>query len=224
MARKKLPENERYKGFVPAEEPAERPWEHELEAAGRLGMAHTPVGTAKKMTDATKKLAIKHITANGWNRGMVATVLGVSGHTLDRALDTDPEFRENIDLARAAFLAKLENECVRRAYEGVEEERIGPGGVVYHIRKFSDDLLKFLMRANAPEKYSERVQVTKTVEVRHQIGFDQLPPLARLKILEALDLAAPPEEILDVEVKLLPDSPGCPQNGPEACQPPTDVP
>lgn len=53
----------------------------------------------------------------------------------------------------------LEDEARRRAVEGVDEPVFYQGDVVGYTKKYSDDLLKMLLRANRREKYSiERKQ------------------------------------------------------------------
>lgn len=47
----------------------------------------------------------------------------------------------------------LEDEARRRAVEGVEEPVFYQGDVVGHVKKYSDDLLKLLLKANRREKY-----------------------------------------------------------------------
>lgn len=53
----------------------------------------------------------------------------------------------------------LEAEARRRAATGVEEPVFHQGAVVGTVTKYSDTLLIFLLKARAPEKYRERVQM-----------------------------------------------------------------
>jgi len=52
----------------------------------------------------------------------------------------------------------LEKEARRRAYDGVEEPVFYQGEVCGHIRKFSDNLLMFTLKARKPE-YRDRITV-----------------------------------------------------------------
>jgi hypothetical protein len=49
---------------------------------------------------------------------------------------------------------------LRRARDGIEEPRFYEGAVCGHVRKYSDALLIFLLKARRPEKYSDKVTTT----------------------------------------------------------------
>jgi hypothetical protein len=53
----------------------------------------------------------------------------------------------------------LEDEALRRAVEGVEEPVYQGGKQVGVIRKYSDALLMFLLKAARPEKYRENYSI-----------------------------------------------------------------
>jgi hypothetical protein len=53
----------------------------------------------------------------------------------------------------------LESEARRRAVDGVDEPVFHKGRICGTVRKYSDALLMFLLRGNAPEKYKEGVTV-----------------------------------------------------------------
>lgn len=99
---------------------------------------------------------------------------------VDRALPyrwakEDAEFRAAFELAKEQAAQLLEDEAVRRAYEGVEEPLVYQGQFSYRqklnpktgkledygrplaIRKYSDGLLQFLLKGFRPEKYRDRV-------------------------------------------------------------------
>ena len=67
----------------------------------------------------------------------------------------DAEFSQAWDEAVEAGTEALEQEARRRALQGVEEERVGPGGVKYRTRKYSDVLLIFLLKARRPTVYRD---------------------------------------------------------------------
>lgn len=52
----------------------------------------------------------------------------------------------------------LEKECRRRAYQGVEEPVFYQGEICGHIRKFSDTLLMFTIKARKPE-YRDKITI-----------------------------------------------------------------
>ena len=84
--------------------------------------------------------------------------VGRSSHY--RWLEEDSAYREAFDQAKLQAADVLEAEAFRRAVEGVEEQvgwyRGVAGGTV---RRYSDVLLIFLLKALRPEKYRERVDV-----------------------------------------------------------------
>ena len=104
--------------------------------------------------------------------------MGRSSHY--RWREKDSEYREAFDQAKEDATDVLEAEAHRRAVEGVEES-VGwykgvPGGTV---RRYSDVLLIFLLKALRPEKYRERVDLRGSLA---HIDLTQLPDhlLARI--------------------------------------------
>ena len=95
-----------------------------------------------------------------------------------RWLEEDPEYAEEFRKAQDEAAQMLEDEAVRRAHDGVEEPVIYQGELCYEredvidpdtgevigskrenplvIRKFSDTLLQFLLKAFRPAKYKDR--------------------------------------------------------------------
>ena len=92
--------------------------------------------------------------------------------------DEDPEYRKAVDLAKEDAADLLEEEARRRAVEGVEEP-VGwyKGQAGGTVPKYSNDLLKFLLRGLRPEKYRERQEVAVTGSLAN-IDLDKL--MARL--------------------------------------------
>ncbi|MDD5338467.1 MAG: hypothetical protein PHG35_03525 [Dehalococcoidales bacterium] len=88
----------------------------------------------------------------------------------------DANFDLLFDAARKQAVTVLEDEAHRRAYTGVDEPVYYKGQVCGVVRKYSDTLLIVLLKANDPEKYRERAEITganggpvaviKEVEVR----------------------------------------------------------
>jgi hypothetical protein len=74
----------------------------------------------------------------------------------------DDEFRKDWDDAVQIAADLLEEEAVRRAYEGVTEPVYQGGKLVGHVQKYSDTLLIFLLKGSKPRKYSERMQAQIT--------------------------------------------------------------
>lgn len=66
----------------------------------------------------------------------------------------------------------LEREAWRRAREGIAEPVFQHGKQVGTIQRYSDNLLMFLLKARAPERYRDRVDVNVTPVIKSVAGFD----------------------------------------------------
>ncbi len=67
----------------------------------------------------------------------------------------DQEFANEWDAAEALGTDLLEDEARRRAAQGVDEPVFWKGEVKGFVRKYSDVLLIFMLKARRPEKYRE---------------------------------------------------------------------
>ena len=75
-------------------------------------------------------------------------------------LKKEPAFKAQFDEACELALAALEDEAVRRAFEGTNKPVYQSGKKVGTIREYSDTLMIFILKARAPEKYKERQELT----------------------------------------------------------------
>ena len=78
-----------------------------------------------------------------------------------RWLATDPEYAERFNQLRADRVEEFEAEAARRAVTGVTRP-ITVAGESVEITEYSDSLLMFILKAEAPEKYRERQEVKGT--------------------------------------------------------------
>lgn len=69
-----------------------------------------------------------------------------------------PKFDEACNEALEQFYGKLESTAVDRAVNGVTEDVFHQGCVVGEKTKYSDDLLKFLLQGNMPNKYRTKTE------------------------------------------------------------------
>jgi len=96
--------------------------------------------------------------------------VGVGVSTLYAHRAQDPEFaaawEEAADEGEQAQAAALAAEADRRALHGVEEPVFHRGEVCGFVRKYSDNLLMFRLKALQPEKYRERHEVTGNLTLR----------------------------------------------------------
>jgi len=67
----------------------------------------------------------------------------------------EPAFAKAWDEAKQVGREELEAEANRRAYHGVLEPQYFRGEIIGHVRRYSDELLKFLLRANNPDKFAK---------------------------------------------------------------------
>lgn len=125
---------------------------------GSLGAQH-----AKRATQKGRFLAAyaEHATIDG-----AAKACGMGRRTHYNWLASDEAYAAAFGDAEQAATDALEGEARRRALAGVEEPVFGSlgahmgSGVVGHIRKYSDTLLIFLLKAKRPEQFRDRYELT----------------------------------------------------------------
>lgn len=102
----------------------------------------------------------------------------------------DPEFSVAWDDALEAAVDVLEGEARRRAVEGVETLHFHQGEVKESVRKYSDALLMFLLRAHRPETYRERADTAgarRHEQLEDQFGDARGDLERRLAQLDSVD-------------------------------------
>lgn len=85
-----------------------------------------------------------------------AKLAGISRMTAWRHKTSDPEFAQKCADAEQEAADLLEKEAWRRATEGTDEPVFYKGDQCGTIKRYSDNLLMFLLRGVRPEKYRER--------------------------------------------------------------------
>ena len=78
-------------------------------------------------------------------------------------LKEDQTYRERFEAAGERAARALEDEAVRRAVEGIRRPVWYKGRVVGYETEYSDSLLMFLLKANAPDKFKDRSVVDMNV-------------------------------------------------------------
>lgn len=108
--------------------------------------------------------------AHHGNVSAACRAAGVNRTNVYRWQEHDDAFAAAFRQAEIEATEVLEGEAFRRAYEGVVSEKgIYHQGVLVGIDrevKVSDTLLIFLLKARAPDKYRERVDITRSDEPR----------------------------------------------------------
>jgi hypothetical protein len=87
-----------------------------------------------------------------------ARAVGIARTTPYKWRKHDAAFDEAFRDAEEEVSDALEGEAFRRAMGQVEVPVYHHGEVVGHIRRYSDGLLMFLLRARRPERYRERCE------------------------------------------------------------------
>lgn len=77
----------------------------------------------------------------------------------------DPQFAQKWEDADEMAIQRMEREADRRAIEGVNEPVFHKGEMVGTIKKFSDTLLIFRLKAKRPEVYRERADVSGNLDI-----------------------------------------------------------
>lgn len=93
--------------------------------------------------------------------GVVSAAAAAAGVSYTTACDwrrADPAFAEAAATAIEISTQKLEQEAIRRAAEGTLDAVYYQGEVVGHRRRYSDQLLMFLLRGRRPDVYRTDAQ------------------------------------------------------------------
>jgi hypothetical protein len=85
-----------------------------------------------------------------------AHAVGVTRQTAYHRRRADAAFRQGWDQAIDSAVDALEAEARRRAIDGIEEPHFYRGEICGTVRKYSDQLLMFLLKAHRPEKFRDR--------------------------------------------------------------------
>jgi hypothetical protein len=84
---------------------------------------------------------------------------GITRRTHYDWMKADPAYRDAFEDAAEAVADNLEAEAMRRAREGWPEPVYYQGEVCGSVRKFSDLLLIFMLKALRPDKFRERIDL-----------------------------------------------------------------
>jgi hypothetical protein len=118
---------------------------------------------SQRVTLRKKAIFLGHLAKTG-NVTKAAEATGWARRVAYRHRENDPTFAEAWEDAEQQYADLLEREADRRAVEGVDEPRFYEGGVCGHVRKYSDTLLIFRLKALRPDKYRERQEISGNPE------------------------------------------------------------
>lgn len=136
-------------------------------------LAHSPAGVvARTQTlDRTRDRFLRWYSQSG-NVTYAAKRAGVDRGQVYRWQEESDQFAAAFREADLKATEVLEREAWRRANEGVAEPVYQHGKLVGTIQRYSDNLLMFLLRARAPERYRDRVDVSVAPIIKSVSGFD----------------------------------------------------
>ena len=119
-----------------------------------------PLHKAKTTLTPEKQERFLTLLAEGWTAATAAPQTGVTRQCAYELRARDPDFEARWLQAVEARNDRMEAEAYRRAVEGIEERRYDKdGNLIDVVRKYSDVLLMFLMKANDPAKYRDNSRV-----------------------------------------------------------------
>lgn len=93
------------------------------------------------------------------NVGKACAAVGIARQTAYEWRHEDPDFAARWDGAMRIGVSALEDEAHRRGFDGVDEPVYHKGDKCGTIRKYSDTLAIFLLKAHNPEKYRDNSRV-----------------------------------------------------------------
>jgi len=139
--------------------------------ASPAGNRHSRADRRAGTTDRARERFLKSYALCG-NVTTAAKAAGVGRATVYVWQEHEPEFALAMRQADLQATEVLEREAWRRAEQGVAEPVYQHGKQVGTIQRYSDQLLMFLLRARAPERYRDRVDVSVTPVIKAVAGFD----------------------------------------------------
>lgn len=99
---------------------------------------------------------LEQLVETGGNVSEAARLCALGRRTLYGWKDEDEDFSKRWDESVRLGTEALEDEAIRRAYQGVDEPVFYKGVVCGHIKRYSDQLLVQLLRGKKPDVYRER--------------------------------------------------------------------
>lgn len=147
------------------------PAAHRHSPASDLRLTVGPVSVRRERRNRARETFLKVYGQTG-NLTTAATAARISRVTVYEWQEHEPEFALACQQASVQATEVLEQEAWRRAREGIAEPVFQHGKEVGTIQRYSDQLLMFLLRARAPERYRDRVDVSVTPVIKAVAGFD----------------------------------------------------
>lgn len=145
-----------------------------------------PIGTPKsrRLTPVEIEIFLEEIVKAGGNVSRACEKCKVTRSTI-YSMREKPEFEVRFQEAKERAVDALEDEAIRRAFEGVEEPVGFYMGVSLETRtNYSDSLIQFLLKGARPFKYRERIS---TENVNMDADKGENAEAVRAEILKKLN-------------------------------------
>ena len=120
-------------------------------------------------TELTKKKFLEAFAKFG-NVTQAAAAAGVTLQCNRIWRRNDADYAEKYEEARQQFIDTMAGECRRRAVDGIDEKVFFQGIEVGVQRRYSDNLLMFLLKAADPAKYRDNHKSEDDAELTRQIA------------------------------------------------------
>ena len=112
-----------------------------------------------RWTPKKQELFLTVLSENGGMVNKACDAVRLSRSQAYNLRDSDPAFAEAWQKAVDAGLDRLEDEVIRRGFEGVREPVYQGGKLVGHVQKYSDTLLIFFLKAHR-KQYRDKQELT----------------------------------------------------------------
>ena len=103
---------------------------------------------------------LEGLRSTGGNISKACQLAVIGRQTVYEWRSADAEFAQRWDETLESAIESLEEEARRRAFEGTDEPVFYQGEVCGAVRKYSDTLLIFLLKAHKPERYRENIKIS----------------------------------------------------------------
>lgn len=126
------------------------------------------------------------------NVSLACQAVAISRQTAYEWRDEIPDFAKAWDRALRIGMSGLEDEALRRAKDGIEEPVFYLGEKCGSVRKYSDTLTIFLLKAHDP-KYRDKSEVTMRKDDPSQLTDEELNAEITRRLKEFRDATPEPE-------------------------------
>lgn len=133
-----------------------------------------------------RQIAFCAALAETCNVGSACRAVGISRQAAYAWREDFPDFADAWDKAKRCGVTALEDEAHRRAFEGNEESVYHNGNVCGTVRRYSDTLAIFLLKAHCPERYRENARMELTGANGGPLQISDTERAAKIKALLAV--------------------------------------